>query len=360
MKKLIYAMLIMVILLTGCGQKATEETGAAVTEETGASSEEESVVSLTEEELAAVQEALNLKHELRCGEDGKFRILVLSDIQAAQIMPIVKERIQILVDRENPDLVLFCGDNIKGKAFSEIDALQKYLADMVEYVESKQIPWAHVYGNHDAESIQLSKEEQEEVYESFEYCLSKKGDVTGVGNYVLPILKSDSDDIVFNVFGLDSGAYNMDVWKVTEGKYDYIHFDQIMWYRETSELLEKYNGNMIPAMMYFHIPLPESDIAWNYRDILVYEGEVREYGAAQNGVNSGMFAAAHDRGDVKIIVNGHDHINNAMIDYFGIKLSYAMTITSTEYHDKDMLGGRVVVIDQNNAEKVETYLSYVE
>ena len=50
----------------------------------------------------------------------------------------------------------------------------------------------------------------------------------------------------------------------------------------------------------------------------------------------------------------------SIIDYFGIKLSYAMTITATEYHDKDMLGGRVVVIDQNDAENVETYLSYVE
>lgn len=44
--------------------------------------------------------------------------------------------------------------------------------------------------------------------------------------------------------------------------------------------------------------------------VLVYEGEVREYGSAEYGVNSDMFTAAQDRGDVKIIVNGHDHINN--------------------------------------------------
>jgi hypothetical protein len=44
--------------------------------------------------------------------------------------------------------------------------------------------------------------------------------------------------------------------------------------------------------------------------VLVYEGEVREYGSAEYGVNSGMFVAAQDRGDVKIIVNGHDRINN--------------------------------------------------
>ena len=50
----------------------------------------------------------------------------------------------------------------------------------------------------------------------------------------------------------------------------------------------------------------------------------------------------------------------SIIDYFGIKLSYAMTITATEYHDKDILDGRGGVVDHIDAENVETYLSYVE
>lgn len=348
MKKIICAMLIMVILLTGCRQISPEETGAASTESGG---------SLTEDELAAVNEALDLKHELRFGEDGKFKILVISDIQAATIMPKVEGRIKTLVDREMPDLVLFCGDN--SNKINKAEKLQEYLADMVGYIESRQIPWAHVFGNHDSDSPRLTREDQEEIYESFEYCLSKKGTVTGVGNYVLPILRSDSDDIAFNIFGLDSGSYNVETMKNTGDKYDYIHFDQVLWYREMSELLEKYNENKIPAMMFFHIPLPESDIAWQHRDKLEYEGECREAGTGLV-MNSGLFAAAYDRGDVKIIMNGHSHINNAMIEYFGIKLCYAMTITETEYRDKDMIGGRVVVIDQNDAENVETYLSYVD
>lgn len=348
MKKIICAMLIMVILLTGCSQISPEETGTASTESGG---------SLTEDELAAVNEALDLKHELRFGEDGKFKILVISDVQAGIITSKVQERIRILVDREDPDLVLFCGDN--SREIIKAESLQKYVADMVGYIESKQIPWAHVYGNHDSESIRLTKEDHQEIYESFEYCLSKKGTVTGVGNYVLPILRSDSDDIAFNVFGLDSGAYGIETMRNTGDKYDYIRFDQVLWYRETSELLEKYNEKKIPAMMFFHIQLPESDIAWQHRDKLEYEGECRETGDGLV-MNSGLFAAALDRGDVKIIVNGHRHCNNAMIKYFGIKLCYSMTVTTASYHDKDMLGGRVVVIDQNDAENVETYLSYVD
>jgi len=115
-------------------------------------------------------------------------------------------------------------------------------------------------------------------------------------------------------------------------------------------------------MMLFHIPLPESDIAWQYRDLLEHEGERREVGDGL-GMNSGLFAAALDRGDVRIIANGHDHRNNAMINYFGIKLCYSMTVGTNSvvsYFDEDMLGGRVVVIDQDDAENVETYLSYVE
>jgi len=349
MKKIIYVMLIMVILLAGCGQISSEEAKTTLTEEAG--------TTLTEEELADVKEALELKHELRCGEEGKFKILVISDVQAATITPKAKERIQILVDRETPDLVLFGGDNSRG--IKSAENLKQYLTDMVGYIESKQIPWAHVFGNHDSESNRLTKEDQEEIYESFEYCLSKKGTVTGVGNYVLPILCSDSDDIAFNVFSLDSGTYNLEAEKNTGSLYDYIRFDQVLWYREMSELLEKYNENKIPSMMFFHIPLPESEIAWEHRELLKYEGECRTEGDG-TVMNPGLFAAALDRGDVKIIVNGHKHTNNAMIEYFGIKLCYSMTVTTAGYFDADMLGGRVVIIDQADAENVETYLSYVE
>ena len=344
MKKMIFILLFMMLLLTGCQQAAVE-------------ADEES--QLSAEEAAEVKEALNLKHELRFGEDGKFRILVISDVQENLLSERTIERIQTLVDRENPDLVLFGGDNSYNLPTAE--RLQEYLTGMVGYIENRQIPWAHVFGNHDTEKM-MTREEQEEIYESFEYCLSKKGNVTGVGNYVLPILRSDSDSIAFNVFALDSGAYNLQAWDDTGNKYDYIHYDQIQWYLKTSELLEKYNGTQVPAMMLFHIPLQESDIAWQHRELLEYEGECRE---AEDGLgmNSGLFAAALDRGDVKLIMNGHDHINNAMIEYFGIKLCYSMTVGSNSlvsYYDEDMLGGRVVVIDQNDSENIETYLSYVE
>ena len=43
---------------------------------------------------------------------------------------------------------------------------------LVGYIEEKQIPWCHVYGNHDHENaVDLAK--QQEIYESYEYCISK-------------------------------------------------------------------------------------------------------------------------------------------------------------------------------------------
>ena len=63
------------------------------------------------------------------------------------------------------------------------------VGDMVEILEEKRIPWAHVYGNHDAEGDNVPKEKQQQIYESFDYCVSQAGDpsLPGVGNYVLPV-----------------------------------------------------------------------------------------------------------------------------------------------------------------------------
>ncbi len=323
-----------------------------------------------------VQSALDLKHTLRFGSDGKFKIVIFSDIQ--DTYPLKSDTVTYMnkiLDQEKPDLVLLGGDNHCGNAGSvgSESKMKTYLNAMAKPMEDRKIPWAQVYGNHANGgynyNMGFGPESQQKLFESFKYNISKKGTVHGVGNYVLPILRSDSQKIAFNVFMMDSHNYvyqyrsdaeklwllettNMD--NKTKGTtiysgntYDVIHMDQIKWYWDTSVALEKYNGSKIAAMMLFHIPLYE----WNYvlknKDVAGMTGKQGEPVCAPEA-NSGLFQACYERGDVKALICGHDHINDFAGTYMGITMAYTPTIGSLAYYDENNRGARTIEIDQND------------
>ncbi len=318
-----------------------------------------------------MKELLACRHKLQPDQKGEFRVLVLSDIHAKnrELDSETKENIRILLDRERPDLVLLDGDNT-WKIHDE-ELLHECIGSVVGEMECRRIPWAHTFGNHDCERDNIPKIRQQAIYESFDYCLSKAGDPTlpGVGNYVLPVY--DGQRIAFAIWVLDSGDYiDPDLIKTAlpvrtffEGNpgscYAYIQPEQIAWYQQTSRRLQEYNGGKpVPGIMAFHIPLQEFYFAWENREALPHTGQRRE-GVCASLINSGMFAALRARGDVQAVVCGHDHVNDYMVDFGGIKLCYAATPTNEEiYHDDDLIGGRVFVLRPN--ERVETYMSYIE
>lgn len=320
-----------------------------------------------------VDELLDTKHTLRADANGDFKVLVLSDVQSNSTVleEDIQDNIKLAVDKEQPDLVLFGGDNSYGMDSKE--KLRSYLNGMVGYLEEQKIPWAHVFGNHDDENktdlVAISKEEQEEVYEEFDYCVSKAGDsgLSGVGNYVLPVLNHNNDKIAFNVWCLDSGSYletagdNVhDGDNVYYGHYDYIRQNQIDWYTTASQALEEYNGAEIPAMMLFHIPLQENYKAWAVKETegLTYTGK-KTINISSAAVNSGLFDAVVERGDVKAIVNGHDHENDYMVEYKDVMLCASSTVTTVAVNEPTILGGRVVTFSATADKPVQTYMSYI-
>lgn len=325
------------------------------------------------------------KHTLRFGKNGEFRVLVFTDVQAYPPAPCERTvtDMNAVIDKEKPDLVLFCGDNSEECA-SETE-LHDYLAVLVGHIEEKKIPWAHVFGNHDDEYGRkpdgtpirtLSRPEQQKVYEAFPYCLSKAGpeEIKGTGNYVLPVYSADESrtDPVFAVWGLDSGGYVDDPGLPgyqtrlghtmyrgqPESNYAYMPFTQIRWYFETSEGLERYAGHKVYGMAYFHIALQEFyEISLNPEETGM-TGEIREEVCA-GPLNSGMFTAMVERGDIKAVCCGHDHCNDYAGTFCGICLAYAANIGYDTYHHEDMMGGRMFIVRETEPDRVQTYMSYV-
>ena len=325
------------------------------------------------------------KLPLRFRKDGNFRILMMSDMHYA---PDRDERtvkaIELMLDSQQPDLVLLDGDNTTGKSTKK--EFKVLLEDIARPMEDRHIPWAHVFGNHDI-SPKVSKEYQQKVYEEYPYCISKAGPkaLPGVGNYFLPVLDKD-DTPMFGIWALDSHqdfktpsagfGYNGDLYwdllmpgrLIAGSDWEFIRFEQIMWYWNSSVRLEKLLGHKLPSLMAIHIPLPE------YNALLLNSNRTRTTGeynerVSASEINSGLFAAALQRGDVKAIFAGHDHINTFDGTYCGIRMGYD---GSAGYHaygcrdndpggDRERLrGGRVFDINKDDPWNIDTHMVFIK
>lgn len=287
-----------------------------------------------------------MKRELKFNEDGSFKILQFTDVHwsdgsADDIKSnAVMESILIL---EKPDLVVFTGDMV----FSEENAF--FLQKVFEPVDKLGIPWATVFGNHDAE-IGSGKEKLLQVQQESKLCLTDAGDlaVSGLCNYYLSIKKSQNNNPSWILYFIDSGSYNENE-KV--GEYDFIQRDQIDWYTKLSKKLNReFNG--LPALSFFHIPLPEYNDVWDFN--LCFGSKNEDCCCPKQ--NSGMFSAMLEMGDVKGVFVGHDHINDYYGDLYGIKLCYGRATGYNTYGEEGFPRGARVIRLKEGFDDFETWI----
>ena len=109
---------------------------------------------------------------------------------------------------------------------------------------------------------------------------------------------------------MDSHSYSS--LKDVDG-YAWLTFGQVSWYRAQSAAYTARNGGKpYPALAFFHIPLPEyNEAAANENAIL--RGTRMEKACAPQ-LNTGMFAAMKEAGDVMGVFVGHDHDNDYACD----------------------------------------------
>lgn len=112
---------------------------------------------------------------LRVREDGKFKIIQISDthmvtgvgvckdaidadgepLPESEADPLTIEFLEGILDVEKPDLVILAGDQLHHDIFDSQSAIFKVVAPMIE----RSIPYAVVFGNHDSEgTYTLSRE----------------------------------------------------------------------------------------------------------------------------------------------------------------------------------------------------------
>ena len=321
----------------------------------------------------SLSETLKSRIPLRFDAEGRFRVLMFSDVHGGVGYNKAKTvaAIKALVETTKPDLVMLGGDNA-GPGYIHIEnaeQLKEMLAEITSPMEENSIPWAHVFGNHD-DNYGLPNKDAEKIYESFPHCVSKAGPEChgGTANYLLPVYPRTGDEPVFGIWGMDSHggmtefAQRHHKDKPLEmlhpfagghGSYDSVDFGQVMWYYLISMEFEKRYGRKLPSMMIMHIPLPEYEIIVTNKDETHFFGYDDE-DVACTALNPGLFRACVERGDVKAIFCGHDHWNDWQAEYLGIKLGYDASLSYHACQNNYLRGGRIFDIYESDPWDIRT------
>ncbi len=277
-----------------------------------------------------------------------FKILHLTDIHIGGSLYSYSKDLKALkacyaeIEHTHPDFVVVTGDmcfplGIMSMSLNNSAPVQQFAA----FMRNTGIPWAFTYGNHDTESLStLNKTELNEVYKSLSYKTSGnllypyvQPDIMGRNNQLIEIRNADGS-LNTGLFMIDSNAYTGEGINV----YDYIHDDQVEWYANEVERMNNEAGHTVNSMVFFHIPLQEYKTATElYLDgsdeVKYYFGEnPGDHGGITNDLvccsdyPSKMFDTALELGSTTGFFCGHDHYNNASLEYKGIRLTYGMSI----------------------------------
>ena len=264
---------------------------------------------------------------LKFNKNGEFKIVQFTDIHFKYGNPasdIALKRINEVLDAERPDLVVFTGDVVY--AAPADTAMRTVLA----CASSRKLPFAVTFGNHDNEQGKTHAELYD-IIRSMPYNIQPDRGTVESPDYVLVVKSSDG-----------------------KKEYDWLTFDQVNWYRQQSAAFTaKNDGKPLPALAFFHIPLPEYNEAASDENAILYGTRMEK--ACAPAINTGMFAAMKEAGDVMGTFVGHDHDNDYSVMWKGIVLAYGrFTGGNTEYNHLSN-GARVIVLKEGE----RTFTSWI-
>lgn len=274
-----------------------------------------------------------------------FKILQLCDTHLANKdnRQLHYDYLDIVIKDADADMMVLDGDIF---TFADKTVAKEFFA----FLDSYGIPWTVTFGNHD-----------EQCYFSIDWltgylndfgsnCVFKDiqdDDVYGNANFAINL--NDGKNIKAQIIMMDSNRYNYgEYWG-----YDYIKPDQIQWYESVvNETAKQNGGSVVPSLCFFHIPVPEFQVAWDEAQAGNSVNSKYEYGVMNEPVscppvNSGFFDSVLKMKSTKAILCAHDHVNNWLINYKGVDLCYGVTSTDRIYYEEGIIGGQVITIGED-------------
>lgn len=301
--------------------------------------------------------------------DGPYKILQLTDLHFGfGILSRKQDRLGMeavtkLVERSKPDLIILTGDSIFPFIFKSGTRNNiKQARRLVGFMDSFEIPYAFLFGNHDIEmGSKGDKDQISDIIINGKYSVFAKGkkELTGEGNYIIKLIDK-REKVLMALVVLDSNMYG-EGWFFSG--FDCIQKEQTEWCMDELSRLKKQNENL-KALAFFHMPLPEfkeayemmklgdKSVEYNFGSI----GESNDYfGISKN--NCGFFEKAVENGVIKGIFCGHDHLNTLSLTYQDVMMTYGMSIDFLAYKNirktYTQRGGTLITIDKDGLFKVK-------
>lgn len=268
-------------------------------------------------------------------ETDSMKILQLSDVQTSNLVEsaIAYPTVERVIKKTEPDLIVLTGDNISNNSSKSV------LNTFISFMDSFEIPWALVFGNHDIRSA-VSPEEQCKAYESSKFCLFKEGNIEErYGNYYYKI--NHGGDTVFSLIFMDSADNSFTA-------------TQVDWYEDTVAKIGGENGGTVPSFVFFHIPIAETYDAHKAYESDSSIGSGRQVDEIRTqSRDTSFFDTLLALGSTKALFFGHDHRNNTFINYMGVEFCYGTKTGRTVYYERDSLGGNLITLYKNATFTVE-------
>lgn len=315
--------------------------------------------------------------KLSFNADGKFKILMINDTQ--DVGKGNDERtvkfINAALDAENPDLVVFVGDQLSDMYPNATKAdFELALKHILQPLEDRGIPFMATLGNHDHDrEATLVEDEQYEIYNSYSMCIN--GD-NGTDHFTFsaPVYGTDGS-MKFNIYMMDTNN------KAATGGYAGINAEQLAWYNEMSAQLKAENGGeAMPSLLFQHVPVKEiytllRECRWNTDDAIYSRrdkkwytvetdlltedgGKLGEAPCSENFDNiTGQYQAWLENGDIMGAFFAHDHVNNFVgKNADGIVMGYNGGTGFRAYGNGDQRSIRVFELDENDVTNYTTRL----
>lgn len=213
---------------------------------------------------------------------------------------------------------------------------------VLQHISEHNIPFTVTFGNHDDEQG-MTRSELYDLIRKIPGNILPDRRANNSPDYALPIKSSDGKETDAAVlYFFDSHSYS----QLPDVKgYDWLTFDQVENYRRLSASFTEANGGKpLPALSFFHIPLPE------YNQAASSEGAVligtRMEKACAPALNTGMFTAMKEAGDVMGVFVGHDHDNDYAVMWHGILLAYGRYTGGNTVYNHLTNSARIIVLKE--------------
>lgn len=307
--------------------------------------------------------------EKKKGKD--FVVLHITDTQVGDVECVdgnmhyetMKYTVNELVKRVKPDLITVGGDiSYAGQTYAyEVFA---------KFMDTFQIPWSVVWGNHDNQGGEEFIDEMEKVLAQSRYFIYESGDhALGRGNFVIGIQQDNSivEGIIMvdthNVFEYDNGEGG------TFKGYASWTDAQKEWYRKEIARLKELGCS--DTTIISHIPITAYDEAYkaasngvkhqlleeSYGESYWKDGYKDSFGVKYEDCgcaprDDGVLEILSELGSTKNYIAGHEHVNNYSILYKGVRLTYGTKTGSGCYWNMCLNGGTVLLIGDEGVKEV--------